>query len=105
MMNKKTIKKLITFLKQDDDFKSVYNRYETEYSYKSTIEYFINDIELNGFIPTIDKYQLDTSYIEIDNAIIDLDCLYNEYKNVLDDGGTFNSKRKSIVIKLGAINE
>lgn len=77
---------LFETLKNDEDFVNLYASYKGnlegfEDYFKSTIENFVGDFKIY-----LDKPYIDISYIKLkDNSLIDIDLLWNIFKNGLEE--------------------
>jgi hypothetical protein len=78
-------KHLYTFLKNDIDFKLVYYKeYKKIKGYKAllkeNIRFFVENYDIY-----LDKPYLDISYLKVNDKIVDIDLLYDIFKNNLSE--------------------
>ena len=78
-------KEFIKFALNDDDFKSTYLEYKSDLTgfkelIKDVANYCFND---DYFNPYLDKAYLDCCYLKINNKIINLDDIYEVFKDYL----------------------
>ena len=79
-------KHLYTFLKNDIDFKLAYYReYKNTKGFKAllkeNIRFFVENYDIY-----LDKPYLDISYLRVNNRIVDIDLLYDIFKESLSEG-------------------
>jgi len=77
---------LYDFVNQDDDFKNLYKRYNKNKisGFKSFAKRNI-DVFVSDFNIFLDKPYLDVSYLKVKDKLIDLDLLYDIFKNYLEE--------------------
>lgn len=87
-MNLNDIDRLIQYLSTDKDFQKVFNKVQEvnkNIEYKETLTDVIMNCYFGDYNLYLDKTYTDIAWIKINNNIINLDDLFDVYKNYLFD--------------------